>query len=164
VVHTNPAKCRSELVELLQGQVSQGYGLPSLQPRLVRPEKRKAPQFKSLPSHPRPIRQSLIHGLADVCSDDALCWSSPCANMSRKPATSPLFDQVVPLRRHRSARTASVSERPLATEATAPQRNASVADGHSPAEATAPHGTASVSERPLRPPKPPSYHHLKTRA
>ena len=72
VVHTNPAKCRQRIIELLQGQVSQGYGLHLFDPDWFDPEKQKAPKFKSPTVTPTPDRKSLIHGLADVCSDDAL--------------------------------------------------------------------------------------------
>ena len=49
VVHTNPAKCRQRIIELLKGQVSQGYGLHLFDPDWFDPEKQKAPS-----SSPRP--------------------------------------------------------------------------------------------------------------
>ncbi len=72
VVHTNPGKCRQRIIELLKGQVSEGYGLHLFDPDWFDPEKQKAPKFKSPTiAHP-PDRKSLIHGIEHVCSDDAL--------------------------------------------------------------------------------------------
>ena len=72
VVHTNPGKCRQRLLELLHGQVSQGYALHLFDPDWFDPERQKRPKFKSPTVTPAPDRKSMIHGLADVCSDDAL--------------------------------------------------------------------------------------------
>ena len=72
VVHTNPAKCRQRIVELLHGQVSQGYGLHLFDPDWFDPEKQKAPTFKSPTIAHAPDIKSIIHGIEHACSDDAL--------------------------------------------------------------------------------------------
>jgi len=96
VVHTNPAKCRQRIIELMQGQVSQGYGLHLFDPDWFDPEKPKAPKFKSPTVTPTPDRQSLIHSLADVCSDDALWLIVSVCEYVKETGDGALFDQIVP--------------------------------------------------------------------
>ena len=107
VVHTNPAKCRQRIIELLQGQVSQGYGLHLFDPDWFDPEKQNAPKFKSPTVTPTPDRKSLIHGLADVCSDDALWLVPSVCEYVKEAGDIALFDQEVPFA---DAGTASVYE------------------------------------------------------
>ena len=96
VVHTNPAKCRQRIIELLQGQVSQGYGLHLFDPDWFDPEKQKAPKFKSPTVTPAPDRKSIIHGLADVCSDDALWLVPSICEYVKETGDVELFDLEVP--------------------------------------------------------------------
>jgi N,N'-diacetylchitobiose phosphorylase len=96
VVHTNPAKCRERIVELLQGQVSQGYGLHLFDPDWFNPEKQNQPKFKSPTVTPTPDRRSLIHGLADVCSDDALWLVPSVCEYVKETGDAALFDLDVP--------------------------------------------------------------------
>ncbi|MDR1108298.1 MAG: N,N'-diacetylchitobiose phosphorylase, partial [Spirochaetaceae bacterium] len=74
VPHSNPEKCKSRIVELLRGQTSQGYGLHLFQPEWF--EEQKPPAFKSPTVIPTPDKSRIVHGLADVCADDAL-WLVP---------------------------------------------------------------------------------------
>jgi N,N'-diacetylchitobiose phosphorylase len=96
VVHTNPAKCRQRIIELLNGQVSQGYGLHLFDPDWFDPEKQSAPKFKSPTVTPTPDRKSIIHGLADVCSDDALWLVVSICEYVKETGETALFDEVVP--------------------------------------------------------------------
>ncbi|SPE38643.1 N,N'-diacetylchitobiose phosphorylase [Candidatus Sulfopaludibacter sp. SbA6] len=96
VAHTNPAKCRQRIIELLQGQVSQGYGLHLFDPDWFDPEKQTAPKFKSPTVTPSPDRKSIIHGLADVCSDDALWLVVSICEYAKETGETALFDEVVP--------------------------------------------------------------------
>ncbi len=96
VAHTNPAKCRQRIIELLQGQVSQGYGLHLFDPDWFDPERQKAPKFKSPTVTPTPDRKSRIHGLADVCSDDALWLVPSVCEYVKETGETALFDQIVP--------------------------------------------------------------------
>ncbi len=96
VVHTNPAKCRQRIIELLKGQVSQGYGLHLFEPDWFDPEKQSAPKFKSPTVTPAPDRKSIIHGLADVCSDDALWLVVSICEYAKETGETVLFDEVVP--------------------------------------------------------------------
>ncbi len=76
IPHSNPAKCRQRIIELLRGQVQQGYGLHLFDPDWFDPEKANKPKIKSPTVVPEPDRTSMIHGLKDTCSDDAL-WLVP---------------------------------------------------------------------------------------
>jgi N,N'-diacetylchitobiose phosphorylase len=96
VVHTNPTRCRQRIVELLKGQVSQGYGLHLFDPDWFDPEKQKIPQFKSPTVTPTPDRKSLIHGLADVCSDDALWLVVSICEYVKETGDLALFHESVP--------------------------------------------------------------------
>ncbi len=96
VVHTNPVACRQRIVELLQGQVSQGYGLHLFDPDWFNPEKQNAPKFKSPTVTPTPDRKSLIHGLADVCSDDALWLIPSVCEYVKETGDVALFDVEIP--------------------------------------------------------------------
>jgi N,N'-diacetylchitobiose phosphorylase len=74
VPHSNPEKCRNRIVELLKGLTSSGYGLHLFEPAWFEPQ--KAPAFKSPTVAPSPDKGQIIHGLKDVCADDAL-WLVP---------------------------------------------------------------------------------------
>ena len=96
VVHTNPGKCRQRILELLQGQVSQGYGLHLFDPDWFDPAKQKAPKFKSPTVTATPDRKSIIHGLEDVCSDDALWLVVSICEYVKETGDDALFGEVVP--------------------------------------------------------------------
>jgi len=96
VVHTNPGKCRQRTIELLRGQVSQGYGLHLFDPDWFDPAKQDAPKFKSPTVVPTPDRKSIIHGIADVCSDDALWIVVAVCEYVKETGEIGLFDEVVP--------------------------------------------------------------------
>jgi N,N'-diacetylchitobiose phosphorylase len=96
VVHTNPGKCRQRIIELLQGQVSEGYGLHLFDPDWFDPAKQRAPKFKSPTVTPAPDRKSIIHGLEDVCSDDALWLVVSICEYVKETGDDALFGEVVP--------------------------------------------------------------------
>lgn len=75
VPHSNPEKCKQRIVELLKGLVSVGYGLHLFQPEWFEPDSDVKP-FKSPTVVPSPNKDSIVHGLDDACSDDAL-WLVP---------------------------------------------------------------------------------------
>ena len=72
VVHTNPIKSRQRIIEILRGQVNQGYGLHLFDPDLFDPAKKDLPRFISPTVKPLPSMKDVIHGLDHTCSDDAL--------------------------------------------------------------------------------------------
>ncbi|MDR1215757.1 MAG: N,N'-diacetylchitobiose phosphorylase [Treponema sp.] len=74
VPHSNPEKCRSRIVELLKGLTSKGYGLHLFDPAWF--EERKPAVFKSPTVVPSFDKNSMVHGIADACADDAL-WLVP---------------------------------------------------------------------------------------
>lgn len=96
VVHTNPSKCRERIIELMRGQVSQGYGLHLFDPDWFDPAKQDAPRFKSPTVTPTPDRKSLIHGLEDVCSDDALWIVVSVCEYVKETGDTAIFDEMVP--------------------------------------------------------------------
>lgn len=71
IPHSNPAKCRQRLVELLQGLVSKGYGLHLFQPEWFSKTDDVKP-FKSPTVIPSFGKDEIVHGIEDACSDDAL--------------------------------------------------------------------------------------------
>lgn len=71
VPHSNPDKCRQRIVELLRAETKAGYGLHLFEPRWFEPEQ-KQQSFRSPTVIPMPDRASIVHGLKDACSDDAL--------------------------------------------------------------------------------------------
>jgi len=96
VVHTNPTKCRQTIIELLNGQVSAGYGLHLFDPDWFDPEKQKAPAFKSPTIAHAPDRQTMIHGLEHTCSDDALWQVVTICEYVKETGDVALFDEIVP--------------------------------------------------------------------
>ncbi len=71
VPHSNPEKCRERIEQLMRGLTSAGYGLHLFQPEWF-VENKGAKPFKSPTVIPEPDKNSIIHGLKDACSDDAL--------------------------------------------------------------------------------------------
>jgi N,N'-diacetylchitobiose phosphorylase len=96
VVHTNPAKCRQRIMELLHGQVSAGYGLHLFDPDWFDPEKQRLPAFKSPTIAHTPSREQIIHGLEHTCSDDALWQVVTICEYVKETGELALFDEVVP--------------------------------------------------------------------
>ena len=76
VVPSNPAQCRKRIVQLLRGLTSSGYGLHLFSPDVFDPDAPKVKPFKSPTVKPMPEPSSMVHGLKDTCSDDAL-WLVP---------------------------------------------------------------------------------------
>ncbi|NCB05569.1 MAG: N,N'-diacetylchitobiose phosphorylase, partial [Clostridia bacterium] len=71
VPHSNPEKCRQRIVELLRAETKAGYGLHLFEPRWFEPEQKRQ-SFRSPTVIPVPDRASIVHGIKDACSDDAL--------------------------------------------------------------------------------------------
>jgi N,N'-diacetylchitobiose phosphorylase len=96
VVHTNPAKCRERLLELLHGQVSMGYGLHLFDPEVFIPRKDKLPGVKLPTVVPTPSPADIIHGLEDTCSDDHLWIIGSICEFVKETGEDGFFDVVVP--------------------------------------------------------------------
>jgi len=96
VVHTNPAKCRERILELLHGQVSAGYGLHLFDPEVFRPKENKYPGVRLPTVVPTPNAADIIHGLEDTCSDDALWIVATICEYVKETGDTAFFDVVVP--------------------------------------------------------------------
>ncbi|HAI52537.1 MAG TPA: N,N'-diacetylchitobiose phosphorylase [Firmicutes bacterium] len=96
VPHTNPAKVKQRLEELLRAQVSQGYGLHLFEPELFDPSRPPRPKFKSPTVVPEPPKSSLIHGLEDTCSDDHLWLVPSVCEYVKETADVGFFQEVYP--------------------------------------------------------------------
>ncbi len=96
VPHTNPEKVKQRILELLNGQVKQGYGLHLFDPEVFKPRQDRLPGVKLPTVVPTPSPEDIIHGLKDTCSDDAL-WiiASICEYVSETGEVD-FFQQVVP--------------------------------------------------------------------
>lgn len=71
IPHSNPAKCRERIMQLLNALTSTGYGLHLFEPRWFEPEASEQ-SFKSPTVIPTPDKSEIVHGLKDACADDAL--------------------------------------------------------------------------------------------
>ncbi len=76
VIPSNPTWCKKRIVQLLRGLTSTGYGLHLFEPDVFDPDVVKEEPFKSPTVKPTPEASSMVHGLKDTCSDDAL-WLIP---------------------------------------------------------------------------------------
>ena len=96
VVHSSPDACRLRIIELLHGQVSSGYGLHLFDPDVFRPQKDRLPGVKLPTVVPTPNASDIIHGLEDVCSDDALWIVGSICEYVKETGDLAFFDLSVP--------------------------------------------------------------------
>ena len=96
VPHTNPDKVKQRLLELLHGQVRQGYGLHLFDPEVFKAKDNKLPEKKLPTVVPMPDPADIIHGLKDTCSDDALWIIASVCEYVKETGDVGFFDQVVP--------------------------------------------------------------------
>ncbi len=94
VPHSNPAKCRQRIVELLRALVKQGYGLHLFQPEWFEPDTDVKP-FKSPTVVPTPNKDDMIHGIDQACSDDALWLVSSIVEYVKETGEFEFFDEVI---------------------------------------------------------------------
>ena len=95
IPHSNPAKCRQRIIELLRGQVNMGYGLHLFEPDWFDPEKKNKPKIKSPTIVPEPDLSNMIHGLKDTCSDDALWLVPAICEYIKETGEDALLDETV---------------------------------------------------------------------
>jgi N,N'-diacetylchitobiose phosphorylase len=72
VAHSNPAKTKARLLELLHGQMSAGYGLHLFDPLLFEGPRDDIPVGVKLPTVVPERAEGQLHGIEDACSDDHL--------------------------------------------------------------------------------------------
>ena len=95
VPHSNPAKCRSRLLELLRALTTSGYVLHLFEPRWFEPEQEKQQSFRSPTVIPMPEKSQIVHGLKDACADDALWLVSSVVQYARETGDLGFVDQIV---------------------------------------------------------------------
>jgi N,N'-diacetylchitobiose phosphorylase len=96
VPHTNPVKCRERIIELLHGQVSEGYGLHLFDPDVFKPKDDRLPGVKLPTVVPTPSPSDIIHGLEDTCSDDALWIIATICEYVKETGDAGFFDVEIP--------------------------------------------------------------------
>jgi N,N'-diacetylchitobiose phosphorylase len=96
VVHTNPEKTRRRIIEMLKGHTSKGYGLHLFDPKVFEPEKDRLPGVKLPTVKPTPRATDIVHGLEDVCSDDAIWLVASICEWIVENGRLDFFDEVVP--------------------------------------------------------------------
>ena len=96
VPHTNPEKVEERMIELLRGQVSRGYGLHLFDPDVFKPQEDKLPGVKLPTVVPTASPSSIIHGMEDVCSDDALWIVASVCEYVMETGDIEFFDRVIP--------------------------------------------------------------------
>ena len=96
VPHTNPSKVRQRLIELLNGQVSQGYGLHLFDPEVFKPQEDQQPGVRLPTVVPTPKPADIVHGLEDACSDDALWIIASVCEYVQETGELSFFDEPVP--------------------------------------------------------------------
>lgn len=96
VVHTNPEKTKQRILELLQGHTSYGYGLHLFDPEVFKPKEDKLPGVKLPTVVPTKNPKDIVHGMEDVCSDDAIWLVASICEWIVESGNLEFFDHVVP--------------------------------------------------------------------
>lgn len=95
VIHSNPQCCKMRLEQLLKGLVSEGYGLHLFSPEWFEEDGGKQ-SFKSPTVVPTPDKDSMIHGIKDACSDDALWLVSSIVDYVKETGDWEFIDKPMP--------------------------------------------------------------------
>jgi N,N'-diacetylchitobiose phosphorylase len=96
VPHTNPAKTKERIMQLLHGQVQSGYGLHIFDPKVFETRDATLPEVKFPTVVPTPQASDIIHGLEDTCSDDALWIVPTICEYVKETGDLQFFDLVIP--------------------------------------------------------------------
>ncbi len=94
VLHAEPEKCRSRLIELLRALTTTGYGLHLFEPRWFEPDQPQQ-SFRSPTVIPTPDKSQIVHGIKDACADDALWLVSSIVQYAKETGDFDFVDQVV---------------------------------------------------------------------
>ena len=94
VPHSNPAKCRSRIVELMRALTNEGYGLHLFEPRWFEPEQEQQ-SFKSPTVIPAPDKSQIVHGIKDACADDALWLVSSVVQYIKETGELGFADEMI---------------------------------------------------------------------
>ena len=96
VVHSNPEKTKYRIIQLLKGHTSMGYGLHLFDPAVFEPVENKLPGVKLPTVVPTPSAADIVHGMEDVCSDDALWLVASICEWVVENGEPEFFDQIIP--------------------------------------------------------------------
>jgi len=96
VAHSNPDKTKQRIVELLHGHTRKGYGLHLFDPEVFTPKEDKLPGVKLPTVTPTPSVDEIVHGLEDVCADDALWLVASICDWVIETGELGFFDEVIP--------------------------------------------------------------------
>lgn len=94
VLHSDVDVCKMRIVQLMKGLVSKGYGLHLFSPEWFE-EDGAQQSFKSPTVVPTPDKDSMIHGLKDACSDDALWLVSTVVDYAKETGDKAFLDMPV---------------------------------------------------------------------
>ena len=94
IPHSNPDKCRERIMQLLNGLVSEGYGLHLFDPAWFE-EEEESDGFKS-PTVIPVAKSDRIHSAEDACADDALWLIAAITEYIKETGRLSFADEVVP--------------------------------------------------------------------
>jgi len=95
VVHSNPTKTKQRIIELLKGHTSMGYGLHLFDPEVFEPKEDKLPGVKLPTVTPSQSAADIVHGLEDVCADDAIWLVASVCEWIEESGELDFFNEVV---------------------------------------------------------------------
>lgn len=94
IPHCEPEMCRRRILQLLNGQVSAGYGLHLFDPAWF--EGKDSASASSPTVVPSSAQANPIHGIEDACADDALWLLPAIVEYVRESGDTAFLDAVVP--------------------------------------------------------------------
>ena len=95
IPHSNPEKCRQRIRELMNGLVSQGYGLHLFDPAWFVKTGEKGDGFKS-PTVIPISEKDRIHGPQDACADDALWLVAAVVEYIKETGELDFAEEILP--------------------------------------------------------------------
>ena len=95
IPHSNPAKCKQRIEELLNGLVSKGYGLHLFDPAWFKESEEEGDGFKSPTVIPVSAKDR-VHGPEDACADDALWLIASIVEYIKETGDLSFADKVIP--------------------------------------------------------------------
>jgi len=96
VVHSNSVIAKKRIMQLLRGHTSKGYGLHLFDPNVFEETEDKLSKVNLPTVVPSPSQSKIIHGIEDVCSDDALWIVASICEWIIETGDLDFFDQIIP--------------------------------------------------------------------
>ncbi len=96
VVHSNHHISKKRIIQLLKGHTSMGYGLHLFDPDVFEETEDKLSSVKLPTVVPTPSPSEIIHGIEDVCSDDALWIVASICEWIIETGELDFFNQIIP--------------------------------------------------------------------